>query len=106
MIYKIYFFIRYILTFIKFWIVNRRFKKEGFRRYEFSFYEKISKKKGGGFTKPVKIKVKAYAQYECDSELNEVLVVATTLESAFLIIRDTHSAIFQECDHLTHKEII
>lgn len=103
------FFIRHFPTFCKFWYTNRRYQKHGYRRFKFLIYEEKPKELGGGFTKLHKIIIQATdrtATLEADEENPERYVYYTPEQSAFLILRDKHRAIFEKGDHLTYKEII
>lgn len=87
--YYIYHFIRHLPTYLKFYITNRRYKKQGYRKFKFKLFEEREKKQGGGFLK-----------------LHNIIIKASNYEEAYFKLRDEHHSIFEKGDHLTWKEII
>ena len=90
--YRVYHFIRYFPTYIKFMYTNHRFKKHGYRRFKYSLYLTVRDKNGN----VIDIKKKA----------KNIIIKEISQEFAFYRLRDEHHSIFELCDHLTYKEII
>jgi hypothetical protein len=115
---KALFFLTHFLTFFKFYYLNWRFKKYGYRRFLYTLYTEQKEKQENewvttGFLEQVKIKI--HADYRDSETLNSIPLPDWLPENhnqyradqlPFILLQRNHRDIFEACTHLKRKEVI